>query len=114
MCACKNSSVSSFNTIIKVEKPVRETDYEGGQSNDNWLLRKKILGHIISVTGKETFVGQSIKTSMYLKIKTIYTKEIENTDRLEIDGSKYNIRVINKFDQMKRFMIIECESGVSY
>ena len=101
---------------VQVQRPDRQDDGYGGQTNDVWNDTVVIWCQVEEKTGAEKFQQHDLRSEYKAVFTTHYREDIEETDRLMLDGEAFNIRSIKDpyrhSSERRRWIEIEAERGV--
>lgn len=106
----KQTTVGQMREVIGIERPTNTPDGYGGQATV-WSVVYNLYARARAVQGKEDISGdRRVTVERYLFV-TRYGVTINTTDRLQWNGSYWNITSVQDVEGKRRYLTIEAERG---
>ena len=100
-----------FRDVFTVERATESADGAGGYTT-SWATQATIYGLIETVGGDEGIEAGRLEPTETVVITCHYRSDLLESDRLDIEGDKFNITRLENIDRRSRFLRIYGETGV--
>jgi len=100
-----------FRDAVIVERSVESSDGLGGYT-PVWSTFATIFGLIETATGDERLEAGRLEPDETVVVTCHFRSDLLESDRLDIDGDKFNITRLEDIDRRSKFLRIYAETGV--
>ena len=100
-----------FREVVTIERGVESADGSGGYTIV-WSTQATVYGMIETTGGDEPYQGGRLEPTENVVVTTHYRSDLLESDRMDIDGDKFNISRLENVDRRSRFLRIYGETGV--
>lgn len=112
MGECRKLCVGHLNTEIIVQKPMLESDGQGGYLPTEWVEYFRFWAKVEWTGGSEKEQGGKVTAYSNAKIEAVYDSRLDETMRLVFNGQTLNIRNVDDWQERHYIMDIKAEKGI--
>ena len=100
---------SEFDEYIEIQS-LTETDDGYGGLTEEWAVKINLWAKVIDVSGTEVEVYGRLESTRSISFVTYYRDDIDEKDRVYLDGRYYYIKYIENVDRRCGFLRVVADS----
>lgn len=99
---------------VKITRLASVEGADGESFDETWpVLDNNVPAEIVPLSGREFVSGAALQAQVDTRITIRRRSDLVASDRIEHEGTTYDVRAILLDPSLRRYMTLMCQSGVS-